>query len=296
MRICVIFNPTAKGDKARHFRAQLDAIGACAALRQTRCAGDARRLAAEAVIQGFEVVVAAGGDGTVNEVLNGLGDAPDGFARTRLGVLPLGTVNVLARELGLPLATGPAWETILRDRERQVDLPWAEWTTPAGPQRRYFAQLAGAGLDARAVELVSWPLKKKIGPLAYIVAGLKALGEHAPQITVSDGQTSITGALVLLGNGRLYGGPYVLFPQADMRDGLLDVTVFPKAGWGTLLRAGPMVLFCRRLPAGVSRTVRSPALTLTSGGTVPFELDGELVGHLPVTFGLLRDTLRLAGP
>jgi hypothetical protein len=97
--ICVIFNPAARGNKARHFRRQLDAIGSQCALKATAAPGDARRLAAEAVDDGFDLIVAAGGDGTVNEVLNGIGDAPDGFARARLGVLPLGTVNVFAREL-----------------------------------------------------------------------------------------------------------------------------------------------------------------------------------------------------
>jgi diacylglycerol kinase (ATP) len=138
VRICVIFNPVAKGDKARRLRTQLDTIGSQAALKQTTCAGDARRLAAEAVKEGFEIVVAAGGDGTVNEVLNGLGDAPKGFARARLGVLPLGTVNVLARELGVPLSPGPAWEIILRNQERRADLPWAEWDSAVGRERRYF--------------------------------------------------------------------------------------------------------------------------------------------------------------
>ncbi len=296
VRICVIFNPTARGDRARRFRMQLDDIGARATLKQTTCAGDARRLAGEAVKEGFGVVVAAGGDGTVNEVLNGLGDAPDGFNRTRLGVLPLGTVNVFARELDLPLATLPAWNAILRDRERRVDLPWAEWSSPAGSERRYFAQLAGAGLDARAIELVSWPLKKRIGPLAYIWAGLNALREPAPRITVSDGKTSASGTLVLLGNGRLYGGPYVVFPRASLSDGLLDAAVFPKAGWGTLLRGGPVLLSCKRLPAGLVQTMRGSTLTLTSDAPVPFELDGELVGHLSATFGLLPGALRVAGP
>src|SRR5215470_1936506 len=101
-RTCVIFNPTARGEKARRFRRHLDAIGAQSALKQTAAPGEARRLAAEAVEEGFEIVVAAGGDGTLNEVLNGLGDAPGGFERVRLGLLPLGTVNVFARELGLP--------------------------------------------------------------------------------------------------------------------------------------------------------------------------------------------------
>src|SRR5262245_9104742 len=100
VRICVIFNPAARGEKARRFRRHLDDIASECTFKQTAAAGDARKLAAEAVAEGFDVVVAAGGDGTLNEVLNGVGDVPDGFQRTRLGLLPLGTVNVFARELG----------------------------------------------------------------------------------------------------------------------------------------------------------------------------------------------------
>src|SRR5712691_3191908 len=102
VRTCVIFNPAARGEKAKRFRRHLDDLGSDCALKLTTAAGDARRLAAEAVAEGFEIVVAAGGDGTLNEVLNGIGDAPGGFEKARLGVLPLGTVNVFARELALP--------------------------------------------------------------------------------------------------------------------------------------------------------------------------------------------------
>jgi diacylglycerol kinase (ATP) len=87
VRICVIFNPAARGNKARHFRHNLGDMAAddCA-FKATAAAGDARRLARESVVENFELIVAAGGDGTVNEVLNGLGDAPNGFEKTRLGV------------------------------------------------------------------------------------------------------------------------------------------------------------------------------------------------------------------
>ena len=87
MKACVIFNPVARGDKARDMQSHLSDIARDAALKPTTCAGDARQLAAEAVREGFDTVVAAGGDGTLNEVLNGLADA-DGFSRARLGVLP----------------------------------------------------------------------------------------------------------------------------------------------------------------------------------------------------------------
>jgi diacylglycerol kinase family enzyme len=123
VRICVIFNPAAKGDKARRFRRHLDEIGAQSGLKLTSGPGDARRLAAEAVAEKYEVVAAAGGDGTVNEVLNGIADAPDGFERVRLGVLPLGTVNVFARELGLPQKLESAWGIIRNGKDRRIDLP-----------------------------------------------------------------------------------------------------------------------------------------------------------------------------
>src|SRR5689334_9596852 len=144
-------------------------------LKATTAVGDARKLAAEGVREGFEIVVAAGGDGTLNEVLNGLCDAPNGLEQARLGVLPLGTVNVFARELGLPTALEAAWEIILRGRETRIDLPSVEYVAKGKNEHRYFAQLAGAGLDARAVGLVNWRAKKLVGPLAYVLAGCHAL-------------------------------------------------------------------------------------------------------------------------
>jgi diacylglycerol kinase (ATP) len=170
----VIFNPAAHGEKARRFRRQLDAIGAQCAFKATTAPGDARRLAGEAVKDGFDLIAAAGGDGTVNEVLNGIGDAPDGFARARLGVLPLGTVNVFARELKIPLRIERAWEVLQGGNEIKIDLPRVEFSTDGVLQKQYFCQLAGAGLDARAIELVDWQHKKQVGKLAYVIAGLKA--------------------------------------------------------------------------------------------------------------------------
>lgn len=296
MRACVIFNPTARGEKARRFRRHLDAIGAECALKLTTAVGDARRLAAEAVGEGFEIVVAAGGDGTLNEVLNGLADAPEGFERTRLGVLPLGTVNVFARELAIPTRLESAWQAIRQGRETRIDLPCVDYGAPDGRQRRYFAQLAGAGLDARAIELVSWRLKKKLGPLAYVLAGLQALLGSPSDITAAGGGHSLAGGLVLLGNGRLYGGPYRVFPQADLRDGLLDVCVFPRVNWLALAWCGPSLLLRRRLPASAIRMFRAETVTLTSPARTPLEVDGELIGHLPAAFSLQRARLRVAIP
>jgi YegS/Rv2252/BmrU family lipid kinase len=292
---CVIFNPVARGDKARHFRQHLDALGHVATLLQTSGPGDATRLAAQAVRAGFDTLVAAGGDGTLNEVVNGLAGAPGGLAGARLGLLPLGTVNVFARELAIPQEFAPAWQVILRGHETRVDLPHARWATAGVKSARWFCQLAGAGLDARAIELVDWSLKKKVGPLAYVLAGFEALGETQTQISVQAGDRVESGALVLLGNGRLYGGDFALFPDADLRDGLLEVCIFPRVHLGTLARVAPQLLACQRLPEGAVRRLRAPVVTLTASGGA-FQVDGEWAGHLPVTFALESKGLRVIVP
>lgn len=290
--MCVIFNPTAKGEKARRFRRHLEMIGGECALKQTVAAGGARPLAAEAVREGFEVIVAAGGDGTLNEVLNGMGDA-DGFDKARLGVLPLGTVNVFAKELGLPIALKHSWEVLREGRETVIDLPCVECMVRGRLERRYFAQLAGAGLDARAIELVNWELKKKIGPLAYVWAGMAALRVQGTQITATNGKESATGELALVGNGRFYGGRFRIFPGADMRDGLLDVCVVRETNWMTLVRSSGLFLGGAGMPDGVAKSIRGEKLTLTSDGPTPLQVDGEIVGHLPATFSILKKKLRV---
>ena len=258
--------------------------------------GDARKLATQAVEEGFEIIAAAGGDGTLNEVLNGIVDAPKGFERARLAVLPLGTVNVFAREVQIPLKLKDAWQTLRAGRETLIDLGVVDYQENGVPKRRCFAQLAGAGLDARAIELVNWRIKKKIGPLAYVIAGLQALMEGQKKIHVTNGKTAGTGELVLIGNGGLYGGEFRIFPPADMRDGLLEACVFPKVNWLTLFRCAPRLLIKGTLPRAATLNYRSETLTLTSESKVPFEVDGEFGGYLPATFSMRRLQLRVIVP
>jgi YegS/Rv2252/BmrU family lipid kinase len=309
VRICVIFNPAARGNKARHFRRHLDEIGGQSALKATAAPGDARRLATNAIADGFNLIVAAGGDGTVNEVLNGIGDAPDGFERARLGVLPLGTVNVFARELKIPPRLESAWEILRRGREMKIDLGCAEFSAGGVRKKQFFAQLAGAGLDARAIELVDYSVKKKIGPLAYVIAGLKALRERKPKIIVArafrpsfpdsegtcgqDARVTISGELVLIGNGKFYGGSFGIFPAADLRDGILHVCVFPRVDFPTLFRCIPDFLARRKLPEKIVKRFQAEKFELTCDSTAAFELDGEWAGNLPATFSVEREKLRV---
>lgn len=296
MGICVIFNPAARGRKAEKLRGSLNELALRCHLKPTSSAGEARDLAATAVREGFETIVAAGGDGTVNEVLNGIGDEPHGFSKTRLGVLPLGTINVFARELTIPLSLEGAWKTILLSQEISIDLPKVEYTCKGNLKARYFAQLAGAGLDSSAVENVSWALKKKIGAGAYIVAGVKALQSRQPQIKASNGVESVTGEMVLIGNGRFYGGNFVLFPKADLRDGQLEVCVFPKVNWDIVCRAGIGLVTRNLLRFSGARELRGTVITLTADQKTFLQLDGENVGELPARFSIEPKKLRVLVP
>ncbi|HEY1791039.1 MAG TPA: diacylglycerol kinase family protein, partial [Verrucomicrobiae bacterium] len=273
----------------------LDEMGGQAAFKATAAPGDARRLAAEAVRDGFDVIAAAGGDGTINEVLNGIGDAR-GFDRTRFGVLPLGTVNVFARDLKIPLRLESAWEVLRRGYERILDVPQVEFSDNGVVKKQYFIQLAGAGLDARAIELVSWSHKKKIGPLAYVVAGLKALRERKPQVRAqkdSEAAGSSDGELVLIGNGKLYGGSFNIFPKADFNDGLLDVCIVPRTDFGTLLRCAPDLLLRLKLPEGTVKRFQAASFELAGDATTAFQLDGEGIGKLPAKFSIAGEKLRV---
>jgi diacylglycerol kinase (ATP) len=171
-------------------------------------------------------------------------------------------------------------------------------TQPAtrSPAPRYFAQLAGGGLDARAIELVNWRLKKRVGPLAYVWAGLKALMERKPTITVHGGAGELQGELVLIGNGRLYAGDFATVPAAQLDDGRLDVCVLPRVSFFVLLQCALPLLWSKRLPESLVRRVQTERFTLTAAEPVAYELDGELAGRLPVTFSVARRALRVVVP
>jgi diacylglycerol kinase (ATP) len=295
MNTCVIFNPVARGDKARNMQSRLAEMGEIAILKPTLAPGDARRLGAEAVREGFTTIVAAGGDGTLNEVLNGLADA-DGFTRARLGVLPLGTVNVFAKELQLPQDFQGAWAAIQRGNEITIDAPWAKYTAEGRAVRRYFAQLAGAGLDSRAVELVNWELKKRLGFVSYVVAGFQALAEKLPPIEVSNGSETVRGELVLIGNGKFYGGRFAMFPQADLADGVLEAVVYPRVNLESVARSGWGMLTDDFHTGGHTVQLRGAELELKCDRPIPFQLDGENIAPLPVKFGVAGRALRVIGP
>ena len=289
-KLFVIFNPAARGEKNQRVRKFLEAkAGHSITLAPTERAGDAKLLAVRAVQEGYRIIVAAGGDGTINEVVNGLGTS--GAA---LGVLPLGTVNVFAHELRIPRRVEAAWQVIEAGERRTIDLACAE----AGAAKRYFVQLAGVGFDAQAVRDASWELKKKIGPLSYVWAGIKTLGTTLAQVEVSLNGSGprAAGVAVLVGNGRFYGGPFALFPKARLDDGLLDVCVFESCGYLDVLRYGQGILRGVHIDLGDVEYFQAERLVCNASRTTPFELDGEDAGDAPVTFSIVPRALRVIVP
>jgi YegS/Rv2252/BmrU family lipid kinase len=295
VQTCIIFNPSARGERADVLCARVETLFPNCVWRRTNEAGHARGLAAQAVRDGFQTIIAAGGDGTANEVVNGIGDVSGGFDSTHFGVLPLGTVNVFARELGLPRDLPGAVKVLKEGKTMTIDLGRAEYTAAGSPQQRFFIQLAGAGLDSRSIELVNWELKKKLGPLAYLVAGCQAMRETQPLIVVR-GETPASGQMVLIGNGRFYGGSFAVFPAASLQDGLLDVCVLPKVTWPRLLAAAPGLLTGRLFELCSALHFSLPSVTLTSASRVILQLDGENACELPATLSIRPKALRVIVP
>ena len=299
MRIGLIFNPTAQGDKARYLRRQLDEIVGECILLPTMRPGHAEDLAAQAVADGLEMLVAAGGDGTVHEVANGLARDADVLARTALGILPLGTVNVLARELGIPLDFEAAWRVIQRGHIREIDLPWMELQREGKTQRRCFPALGGAGMDGRACELVNWETKKRSGQFAYLTAGYRAAMEPLPSMrVVADGRVFDSAELIKLGNGPFYGGPFEVFPAARLDDGKVDAIIAeriqkwrtPEYLWGVLTGNLPSLAGVHYVQAA------SIELTPANGNRVVVQLDGDATGELPAKINVAPASLRMVAP
>ena len=267
----IIFNPKARSEKSRDLADVLREIAPEAVLRETDSAGGARRLAAEAAREGFRIVVAAGGDGTVNEVVNGLAGT-----EAALGVLPIGTMNVFSKEHDLPEKLDEAWAVIRAGNLREIDLLAANGT--------HFIQLAGVGLDAQVVKETTWESKKNLGPLSYLISAAQIAARTPPKLAVEAGGRISEGSFVLIGNGRYYGAKITLFPKARVDDGLLDVLIFKNIGYLDIAKYLAGVLVGRHTGMDGVEYFQVSEATVRSEGDVPVEVDGELSGALPVTF------------
>lgn len=261
------------------------AICGDAVLRATGRAGDAEHLARNAVAEGFRQIVAAGGDGTIHEVVNGLAGSD-----AALGLMPMGTMNVFATELGLPPNDlGRCWQIIQAQKTRLIDLPAAN--------KKHFVQLAGVGLDAQVVKETSLKFKRNFGPLSYLISAAQIAGRRPPRLFIeSENAVTEEGSFVLVGNGRLYGGPFPFFKHAIIDDGLLDVLVFKQLGYIELIKYLQNVIFTSDITLPEVEYFQTRRLRVSSEEDVPVELDGELAGGCPVEFHVDERRLKVLAP
>ncbi|HLL40587.1 MAG TPA: diacylglycerol kinase family protein [Rubrobacteraceae bacterium] len=239
-----------------------------------------------ATLAGSRLVVAAGGDGTINEVVNGL------ETDATLGILPLGTANVMARELGLPLDPEAACKRILAGKERRIDVGVA--TNQEGTERR-FTCMAGLGFDAHVVNEVTPGLKRYLKMLAFPLAALKVYLEgDLPPLHVAHGYEAYKTQFIIIANGQYYGGEFKVAEDAALATGSLEVVLVDRVG--SLLRADILTRILARRP--LDRSMRSFAakadLRVTSpGAQVPVQLDGEVWGYLPMSFHIEPGVLKV---
>jgi YegS/Rv2252/BmrU family lipid kinase len=281
----VILNPAARGERARRWRTRVEKIARGAVFCATSQCGEAETMARHAVKEGFETIVAAGGDGTINEVVNGIAGT-----EAALGLLPLGTMNVFALELGLPANNlGLCWDIIQAQNSRFIDLPKANG--------KHFVQLAGVGLDAQVVKETSQAFKRSFGPLSYIVSATQIAARQPPRLFLESADAATKeGSFVLVGNGRLYGGPFPFFKNAVIDDGLLDVVVFKQLGYLEIIKYLQNVLFSSEIRLPEVEYFQTSHLHVFSEEDVPVEIDGELIGQCPVKFEILERKLRVLVP
>lgn len=282
----IVFNPAAGTRRRRRLARALGTLAAAgirAEVAETRHPGHATLLARCAAAEGTGVVVAAGGDGTIAEVAAGLAGGG-----ARLGILPFGTANVLAWELGLPPGPEAAAQVLARGRAR---LLWPGLARFEDGAERLFVQMVGAGFDAQVVARLDLGLKRRIGKGAYVWQGLRELGRYPfPRFTaVLDGQPEEAVVSVIVSKGRLYAGRHLLAPAARPGEAGFAVALFRAAPLGARLQAAlcgaalPLDLL-PRLPGVELRQAQRVELRAGPGPCgVPVQADGDPAGRLAVT-------------
>ncbi|MDF2366674.1 diacylglycerol kinase family protein [Sneathiella sp.] len=279
-RLVIIHNPTSgMRNKSRFSKALLR-------LAETECEveilktggpGHATTLTKELIARNDPdlVLVAAGGDGTVSEILNGLkgGELP-------LGVIPLGTANVLARELGVGVSIDKAVETLVSAE------PVLVHTAIANDKR--FMLMLGAGYDSLAVAALRSDQKKRYGAIAYVFAAVRAIsGFRNMKLEIDVNGTRYRAGTVIITKARYYGGPFIIAPEGGIGKPRLDVLIFKGSGIVNAIRYGSALLLNRidRLP-DIEMLVTDMPVSLTSPASFPCQCDGDGGLETPVNISL----------
>ena len=283
----VIYNPVAGPKivaKIDRIRELLSARDSPVEIVQTSGPGNAIVLAREAAHAGAETVVVVGGDGTVNEAANGLAGSG-----TRLAVIPHGTGNVFAQEVGLPKTVEEC--LALLDEGKTIEVPLAR------AEERYFVLLASAGFDAEVVERMSSRQKNFLGMGAYVLAGMRHLLRSHPTLWLEfPGRERMEVQAVIVCRGKMYGGGVTMAPAGDLEGKTLQVVALRKTGRSAILRFALHALRGKHASSPAVLLRETPSLFVRCRIPSAAQVDGDYLGPLPVRFEMTDVTLRIVVP
>jgi diacylglycerol kinase (ATP) len=247
--------------------------------------GDATLAAADAIARGFDIILAAGGDGTLYEVINGMAEK---HHRPPLGIIPLGTTNDLARALNIPRSWDAAVDVILQQHAQIVDV--------GKMNQRYFINIAGGGSMTELTYEVPSKLKTVIGQLAYYMKGIEKLPRLRPielfiRTDTADIHEEVM--LFLITNSNSVGGFERLAPDASLNDGLFDVLILKKCSLPEFIRVVSLALRGEHVGDPNIIYLQTRSIQVTSPDYVQINLDGEFGGTLPCVFTNLPSHLQI---
>jgi diacylglycerol kinase (ATP) len=248
-------------------------------------------IAREHISRGADLILAAGGDGTINEVADGMM-----HSTVPLGILPAGTANVLAMEMRLGVKMLPAVERLEQSVPRRISV--GHLTCDGGKTSRYFLLMAGVGLDAHVVYHINGPLKAKTGKFAYWVAGWSLLGRQLAQMELEVAGQKRPCSFVLLSKVKNYGGDFEIAREVTLFDDRFEAIVFEGRSSIAYVKyfAGMAI---NRLAGMKGVTVlRTDCARITAAprSRAYVQVDGEYAGHLPVEIRVVPDALTLMVP
>jgi diacylglycerol kinase (ATP) len=300
VRLVAIVNPASgRGQATQAWNSLQNHLGFSAQLLVTRHRGHATELTAQAIRDGADIVVAVGGDGTINEIVNGFFDqdapVPGDVA---LGILPHGTGSDLQRMLRLPVEAGRAARLIQARKPRQIDVLKVRFTLPDGqPALRYSINVTSFGMGGSVAARVGNSSKYFGGKISFAAATVRAalsFGGNVVGMQVDNGapiELNVTN--VAIGNGQYHGAGMLACPRAVIDDGFLDVTVIPFMRLSELVRNLPLLYNGRIYAHPKVRFFRGRCVRADSRQTTLVEIDGESLGRLPVEISIVPRAIRL---
>ena len=296
MKICLILNPKAgmvhrflNGNPAGEILDFFSEQGISLDIKTTTKRGEGTVLALEAVSQGYNHILTGGGDGTINEVLNGIIDK-----NAVMGVLPLGTENVFCKAMGVPLDVKGACQHFLQADEKLIDVGLAN--------KHHFLMMAGIGLDAHIISDMDPDLKKALGGVGFILKGVDFLAHRIQEVyrptvklKLNDSNEVIESKfwIILVGNQSHYSGTIKVAPKAKIDDGLLDILLFPFIDNKMVLQQLISALTETQIELGQAQYYQSKDFTIETDHPIFSQADGELIGKTPIHFTVKHKALRI---